>query len=302
MEKTMPSMKETIDFPVMRHDVSRYILRPSHDLIKSSEAVLDIYLNTDNEKLKKSLETVINHNQLTFLSNLEAALLFDQTNKDVESPMTISIKEWVKCAPSFNLHYMYVISHVCRYSRSINSNDLLSQYISKDTSLDDISVLLKLSIRHFNFSVIAFIMDFIKDNYSEKLEDFRRFLSKTGSEQRNFDNLILSSHQSHGYAEKVLSYMYIEDFDFRMIVSLQNSRENNKGTNRRYETIRFDERFGALVNSGLFDNDEVIVKKLLDNIPEMDKNARHTISYIYHSFKFDFEKERFLELLKSKYI
>lgn len=298
----MPSMKETIDFPVMRHDVSRYILRPSHDLIKSSEAVLDIYLNTDNEKLKKSLETVINHNQLTFLSNLEAALLFDQTNKDVESPMTISIKEWVKCAPSFNLHYMYVISHVCRYSRSINSNDLLSQYISKDTSLDDISVLLKLSIRHFNFSVIAFIMDFIKDNYSEKLEDFRRFLSKTGSEQRNFDNLILSSHQSHGYAEKVLSYMYIEDFDFRMIVSLQNSRENNKGTNRRYETIRFDERFGALVNSGLFDNDEVIVKKLLDNIPEMDKNARHTISYIYHSFKFDFEKERFLELLKSKYI
>lgn len=298
----MPSMKETIDFPVMRHDVSRYILRPSHDLIKSSEAVLDIYLNTDNEKLKKSLETVINHNQLTFLSNLEAALLFDQTNKDVESPMTISIKEWVKCAPSFNLHYMYVISHVCRYSRIINSNDLLSQYISKDTSLDDISVLLKLSIRHFNFSVIAFIMDFIKDNYSEKLEDFRRFLSKTGSEQRNFDNLILSSHQSHGYAEKVLSYMYIEDFDFRMIVSLQNSRENNKGTNRRYETIRFDERFGALVNSGLFDNDEVIVKKLLDNIPEMDKNARHTISYIYHSFKFDFEKERFLELLKSKYI
>lgn len=298
----MPSMKETIDFPVMRHDVSRYILRPSHDLIKSSEAVLDIYLNTDNEKLKKSLETVINHNQLTFLSNLEAALLFDQTNKDVESPMTISIKEWVKCAPSFNLHYMYVISHVCRYSRSINSNDLLSQYISKDTPLDDIYVLLKLSIRHFNFSVIAFIMDFIKDNYSEKLEDFRKFLSKTGSEQKNFDNLILSSHQSHGYAEKVLSYMYIEDFDFRMIVSLQNSRENNKGTNRRYETIRFDERFGALVNSGLFDNDEVIVKKLLDNIPEMDKNARHTISYIYHSFKFDFEKERFLELLKSKYI
>lgn len=298
----MPSMKETIDFPVMRHDVSRYILRPSHDLIKSSEAVLDIYLNTDDEKLKKSLETVINHNQLTFLSDLEAALLFDQTNKDIESPMTISIKEWVKCAPSFNLHYMYVISHVCRYSRSINSNDLLSQYISKDTPLDDIYVLLKLSIRHFNFSVIAFIMDFIKDNYSEKLEDFRRFLSKTGSEQRNFDNLILSSHQSHGYAEKVLSYMYIEDFDFRMIVSLQNSRENNKGTNRRYETIRFDERFGALVNSGLFDNDEVIVKKLLDNIPEMDKNARHTISYIYHSFKFDFEKERFLELLKSKYI
>lgn len=298
----MPSMKETIDFPVMRHDVSRYILRPSHDLIKSSEAVLDIYLNTDDEKLKKSLETVINHNQLTFLSDLEAALLFDQTNKDVESPMTISIKEWVKCAPSFNLHYMYVISHVCRYSRSINSNDLLSQYISKDTSLDDISVLLKLSIRHFNFSVIAFIMDFIKDNYSEKLEDFKKFLSKTGSEQKNFDNLILSSHQSHGYAEKVLSYMYIEDFDFRMIVSLQNSRENNKGTNRRYETIRFDERFGALVNSGLFDNDEVIVKKLLDNIPEMDKNARHTISYIYHSFKFDFEKERFLELLKSKYI
>lgn len=298
----MPSMKETIDFPVMRHDVSRYILRPSHDLIKSSEAVLDIYLNTDDEKLKKSLETVINHNQLTFLSDLEAALLFDQTNKDVESPMTISIKEWVKCAPSFNLHYMYVISHVCRYSRSINSNDLLSQYISKDTPLDDIYVLLKLSIRHFNFSVIAFIMDFIKDNYSEKLEDFRKFLSKTGSEQKNFDNLILSSHQSHGYAEKVLSYMYIEDFDFRMIVSLQNSRENNKGTNRRYETIRFDERFGALVNSGLFDNDEVIVKKLLDNIPEMDKNARHTISYIYHSFKFDFEKERFLELLKSKYI
>lgn len=298
----MPSMKETIDFPVMRHDVSRYILRPSHDLIKSSEAVLDIYLNTDDEKLKKSLETVINHNQLTFLSDLEAALLFDQTNKDVESPMTISIKEWVKCAPSFNLHYMYVISHVCRYSRSINSNDLLSQYISKDTPLDDIYVLLKLSVRHFNFSVIAFIMDFIKDNYSEKLEDFRKFLSKTGSEQKNFDNLILSSHQSHGYAEKVLSYMYIEDFDFRMIVSLQNSRENNKGTNRRYETIRFDERFGALVNSGLFDNDEVIVKKLLDNIPEMDKNARHTISYIYHSFKFDFEKERFLELLKSKYI
>lgn len=298
----MPSMKETIDFPVMRHDVSRYILRPSHDLIKSSEAVLDIYLNTDDEKLKKSLETVINHNQLTFLSDLEAALLFDQTNKDVESPMTISIKEWVKCAPSFNLHYMYVISHVCRYSRSIHSNDLLSQYISKDTPLDDIYVLLKLSIRHFNFSVIAFIMDFIKDNYSENLEDFRKFLSKTGSEQKNFDNLILSSHQSHGYAEKVLSYMYIEDFDFRMIVSLQNSRENNKGTNRRYETIRFDERFGALVNSGLFDNDEVIVKKLLDNIPEMDKNARHTISYIYHSFKFDFEKERFLELLKSKYI
>lgn len=298
----MPSMKETIDFSVMRHDVSRYILRPSHDLIKSSEAVLDIYLNTDDEKLKKSLETVINHNQLTFLSDLEAALLFDQTNKDVESPMTISIKEWVKCAPSFNLHYMYVISHVCRYSRSIHSNDLLSQYISKYTPLDDIYVLLKLSIRHFNFSVIAFIMDFIKDNYSEKLEDFRKFLSKTGSEQKNFDNLILSSHQSHGYAEKVLSYMYIEDFDFRMIVSLQNSRENNKGTNRRYETIRFDERFGALVNSGLFDNDEVIVKKLLDNIPEMDKNARHTISYIYHSFKFDFEKERFLELLKSKYI
>ncbi len=47
----MPSMKETIDFPIMRHDVSRYILRPSHDLMKSSEAALDIYLNTDDEKI-----------------------------------------------------------------------------------------------------------------------------------------------------------------------------------------------------------------------------------------------------------
>lgn len=298
----MPSMKETIDFPIMRHDVSRHILRPSHDLIKSSEAVLDIYLNTDDEKVKKSLETVIKHNQLTFLSALEAALLFDQTNKDVESPMMISVKEWVKYAPSFNLHYMDIISHICRYSRSIHSNDLLAQYISKDTPLDDVYVLLKLSIKHFNFSVIAFIMDFIKDNHSEKLEEFRKFLSRTGNEQRNFDNLLLSSHQSHGYAEKILSYMYIQDFDFRMIVSLQNSRENNKDINRQYETIRFVERFGALINCGLFDNDEVIVKKLLDNIPEMDKNVRHTISYIYHSFKFDFEKERFLELLKSKYI
>ncbi len=298
----MPSMKETIDFPIMRHDVSRHILRPSHDLIKSSEAVLNIYLNTDDEKLRKSLETVINHNKLAFLSALEAALLFDQTNKDVESPMMISVKEWVKYAPSFNLHYMDIISHVCRYSRSIHSNDLLAQYISKDTPLDDISVLLKLSIRHFNFSVIAFIMDFIKDNHSEKLEEFRTFLSKTGNEQRNFDNLLLSSQQSHGYAEKILSYMYIQDFDFRMIVSLQNSRENNKDINRQYETIRFVERFGALVNSGLFDNDEVIVNKQLDNIPEMDKAIRYNISYIYHSFKFDFEKQIFLELLKRRYI
>lgn len=298
----MPSMKETIDFPVMRHDISRYILRPSHDLKKSSEFILDIYLNTDDDGLKKSLETVINHNQLAFLSDLEIALLFEQTNKDVESPMMISIKEWIKYAPSFNLHYMDIISHICRYSRSIHSNDLLAQYISKDTPLDDISVLLKLSIKHFNFSVIAFIMDSIKYNHSEHLEEFRTLLSKTGNQQRNFDNLILSSHQSHGYSEKILSYMYIKDFDFRIIISLQNSRENNKETNRRYEIIRFDERFGALVNSGLFDNDEAIVNKQLDNIPEMDKTIRYTISYIYHSFKFDFEKERFLELLKNKYV
>lgn len=304
---TRISMKQSQEHTLMRNDTQRYLLSTPHYIIKSAEKTFDLYQSTTDETLKAQLLAIIEINKQAYLEQLEIALLFDETGKDEsEDPLKLRMHRWLSNVHIFNLHYMDVVAHAIKYTRSILPKDLILNSLQNDTPVDDLKVLLSNLIANFSFEPIAFVMDFVKTNYPESLDEFKALLTTRGLNQQNFLNLILLQHHYSNYSvnyDSTLSYMDINQFDFEQIVRLQTNRIKNsrfKDTEKSsYEIDRFNNRFGRLFDAGLFDNDPVITKALSD-IPQPAESEKNSIAYLYHGFKTETEKQLLWGMVKAR--
>lgn len=303
---TRISMKQSQEHTLMRHDTQRYLLSKPHYIIKSAEKTFELYQSTTDETLKSQLLAIIEINKQAYLEQLEIALLFDETGKDEsEVPLTLSLRHWLSNVHIFNLHYMDVVAHAIKHTRSISPKDLIINSLQNDTPVDDLKVLLSNLIANFSFDSIAFVMDFVKTYYPEALDEFKTLLTTRGLHQQNFLNLILDPYYSNNQAKyaSTLSYMDITQFDFESIVRLQISRiKNSRFENMeksKHEIDRFNNRFSHLFDSGLFDNDPVITKALSD-IPQPAESEKNSISYLYHGFKTETEKHLLLNMANAR--
>lgn len=299
---TRISMKQSQEHTLMRHDTQRYLLSTPHYIIKSAEKTFDLYQSTSDEALKAQLLAIIEMNKQAYLEQLEIALLFDETGKDEsEDPLTLSMNHWLSNVHIFNLHYMDVVAHAIKHTRSISPKDLIINSLQNDTPVDDLKVLLSNLIANFSFWSIAFVMDFVKTYYPESLDEFKSLLTKIALKKQNFLNLILLQHHysndSIKYAS-TLSYMDITLFDFEHILLLQDGRINDNKT-LSYEIDRFNNRFARLFDARLFDNDPVITQVLSD-IPQPAEGDKHSIAYLYHGFKTETEKRLLLNMVKAR--
>lgn len=304
---TRISMKQSQEHTLMRNDTQRYLLSKPHYIIKSAEKTFELYQSTSDEALKAQLLAIIEINKQAYLEQLEIALLFDETGKDEsEDPLKLRMHHWLKNAHIFNLHYMDLVAHAIKYTRSISPKDLVINSLQNDTSVDDLKVLLNNLIANFSFETIAFVMDFVKTNYPEALDEFKALLITRGLNQQNFLNLILLQHHYSNDSVKyasTLSYMDISQFNFEQIVRLQTNRIKNsrfKDTEKSsYEIDRFNNRFGRLFDAGLFDNDPVITKALSD-IPHPAESEKNSIAYLYHGFKTETEKLLLVQMINNR--
>ncbi|MDI6977134.1 hypothetical protein [Serratia sp. Se-RSBMAAmG] len=299
---TRISMKQSQEHTLMRHDTQRYLLSTPHYIIKSAEKTFDLYQSTSDEALKAQLLAIIEMNKQAYLEQLEIALLFDETGKDEsEDPLKFHMHHWLSNVHIFNLHYMDVVAHAIKHTRSISPKDLIVNSLQNDTPVDDLKVLLSNLIANFSFWSIAFVMDFVKTYYPESLEDFKALLTTRGLHKQNFLNLILLQHHYSNDSIKytsTLSYMDITQFDFEHILLLQDGRINDNKTSS-YEIDRFNNRFARLFDSGLFDNDPVITQALF-NIPQPSECEKNSIAYLYHGFKTETEKQLLLNMAKAR--
>lgn len=299
---TRISMKQSQEHTLMRHDTQHYLLSTPYHMVISAEKTFDLYQSATDESLKTHLLAIIETNKQAYLHQLEIALLFDETGKDEsQDPLKIRMNNWLKNVHVFNLHYMDVVAHAIKYTRSISSSDLITNSLKNDTPIEDLKVLLKNLIANFSFRAIAFVMDFVKTHYPTSLDEFKCLLTTRGLKQRNFLNLILLQHEHSDYSMKyhcTLSYMDITQFNFESILRLQAGRMKDNNISR-YEINRFEDRFVRLFDAGLFDNDSVITQAISD-IPQPAEDEKNTIAYLYHGFETEVEKQLLRDMINNR--
>lgn len=296
----MVNMKQSSDFCIMRHDVSRYILSPSHNLIKSSEQLMKTKLLTREESSLKEIDLAIHYNQQEYFRNLEIAFLFDERNKNeiIEEPLVVNLKSWIKEANKLDLHYTDIIAHALKINRHLPFNEIIDDNIQKENLREDLLLVLKKCINTFSFSSIAYILNMIKNHDSSFLDELKHVFSIECNRQQNFFNLLLASYEDNKIRNTILSYLTVEDINFKELVLLQNSRKNNNDTYQNYETNRFIQRFTPLFENGIFDNDVVLKNKLKDlPLPDSEVNS---VAFIYHKLKYDNDKVAFLNLVNER--
>lgn len=296
----MVSMKESTDFSIMRHDVSRYILRPSHNLIKSSEQLIKTKLLIKEESSLKEIDLAIHYNQQEYLKNLEMAFLFDERNKNefIEEPLIVNLKSWIKESSKFNFHYTDIIAHALKINRHLPLHEIIDDNIQKDNLRDDLLLLLKKCLTTFSFPSIAYILNQIANHDRSFLHELKHLFSIEAGNQKNFFNLLLASYENNEIRNTILSYITIEYINFKDLILLQNSRKNNNDKHKDYETNRFIERFTPLFKSGIFDNDIVLKNKLKEiPLPGIEVNS---ISFIYHKLNYDNDKNAFSNLIQDR--
>lgn len=296
----MVSMKEFSDFSIMRHDVSRYILRPSHNLIKSSEQLMKIKLLTKDDSSLKEIDLAIHYNQQEYLKNLEMAFLFDERNKNelIEEPLMVNLKIWIKEANKFNLHYTDIIAHALKINRHLPFNEIIDDNMRKETIREDLLILLKKCITTFSFVSIAYILNQLKNHDNSFLDELKHEFSVYASSQKNFFNLLLASYEENEVRNTIISYLTIENINFKELVLLQNSRKNSNDIYKDYETNRFIQRFTPLFESGIFDND-IVLKNQLKEIP-LPGTESNSVSFIYHKLNYENDKRAFFNLVQER--
>lgn len=299
---TRISMKQSQEHTLMRHDTQRYLLSTPHYIIKSAEKTFELYQSATNETLKAQLLTIIETNKQAYLEQLEIALLFDETGKEEsEEPLTLSMRHWLSNVHIFNLHYMDVVAHAIKHTRSIPPKDLIINNLQNEAPVEDLKVLLSNLIDNLSFWSIAFVMDFVKTYYQESLDKFKSLLTTRALKKHNFLNLILLQRHYNNDSVKyamALSYMDITQFDFEHILLLQDGRIKDNKTSS-YEIDRFNNRFSRLFDAGLFDNDPVITKAISD-IPQPAENEKNSIAYLYHGFKTETEKQLLCHMINAR--
>lgn len=290
------SMKETVDFPLMKHDVSRYILSPSHDLVQSSRLLFSVYIDKPDNEYSQTFKQVIALNKNKFLSDFFVALLFIRNhNTDLE----IKFRNWFSVSHYFDMHYTEMLIIACKEGHLSLISD-----IQDDNFESDILKLTLLAIENFAFSTLDFIKKTIIQKKPEFLAEFKTLLSSHAGKKRNFLNLILANYNEKQYEQclNILRCVEPKDFSLSSIVNLQSSRNKTpeEFLHSKYEVERFTSRFSLLIHSGFFDNDPVFVNGNFNNISETQTFEDYSLSYVFSELINPSEKSLFIELV-TKY-
>lgn len=297
------SMKENVMFPVMKHNVNRFILRPSHYLISSSEQSLKLLELIQDENLKESINNIIANNKKAFIQDFETALLFNNKIENEGKPLTISFHEWWNACSSFKLDYTYLIAlFLERNQYEVLFDEFIERHMDKNNVSDFFSKLVQEMVILYDFKNIYSLKKYVKNYYPEILVFINQTISKTFKNTPNFLNLI-TLHHSHEESVDVLSSVNVFDIDLQDIVLTNRDWRNKKDKPlSNHEKERLLKRLTVLMDSSLLDNDSVLTDKeiVFHAGDRKDKEYRKTLSYVYNHLKHEEEKEIFLNIIKNK--
>lgn len=288
------SMKETIDFPLMKHDVSRFILSPDCAFVSGAKKIKTLAETQPDHTFSMELMSVLEDHKSKFIKDFQMALLFVRDNKD--NAIKIPFSNWFMNSSHFNLHYTQLLIFACVE----NHKDLIKTSIPAETFEQDILMLTELAIKLFAFSTLSYIQDYLKESHTSLLPVFSKTLSEKAGKQQNFLNLLIS-HYSTGpdYDNRmnIMQTLDVSDFSLKDLANIQKSRHAYYKNNHDSEKERFTERFSFLINSGFFDNDMFFSTPESKNNDHIDKT--NTIDYLMTSFN-DVEKTVLQNLLNQR--
>lgn len=299
------SMKETLMFPVMKHDVRRFILRPSHYLISSSEQAFKLLDITNDELLIQGINNIINNNQKAFIQDFETALLFNNKVEHQDKPFEISFSEWWNACPLFNLDYTFLIAlYLERNKYEVSFDDFIDQHIdvNNENESDFIIKLVEEMVKLYDFKNIYNLKKYTKIKYPETSDALNNMIRKTFRNTPNFLNLI-SLHNSSEEAINVLSSMHVSDIDLQDIVLSRKYLSNKlQESLDDYDKEKLYRRLSILLNSSIFDTDDIFKNKefVFEDGDKKDKEYRKKLAYIYKYLKHEEEKEIFLNTIKAR--
>lgn len=297
------SMKDTLMFPVMRHDVRRFILRPSHYLISSSEQAFKLLDITRDELLIQGINNIINNNQNAFVQDFETALLFSNKVEHNSKPFEISFHEWWNACPLFNLHYTFLIAlYLQRNKYTISFDDFIDQHIDVNNESDFIRKLVEEMVKLYDFKNIYNLKKYTKIKYPEISDALNKMIRKAFRNTPNFLNLI-SLHNSYEEAVNVLSSMDVSDIDLKDIVLSRKYLSNKlQESLNDYDKEKLYRRLSVLLNSAIFDTDNIFKNKefIFEDGDKKDKEYRKKLSYVYKYLMHEEEKEIFLNTIRAR--
>lgn len=297
------SMKDTLMFPVMKHDVRRFILRPSHYLISSSEQAFKLLDTTQDELLIKGINNIINNNQKAFVQDFETALLFNNKVEHDDKPFEISFHEWWSACSLFNLHYTFLIAlYLERNKYDVSFDDFIDKHMDVNNKADFLINLVEEMVKIYDFKNIYRLKEYTKNKYPETCDAVNHMIRKTFRNTPNFLNLI-TLHNSYEEAISVLSSMDVSDIDLQDIILSRKYLSNKlQETLSDYDKEKLYRRLSILLNSAIFDTDNIFKNKkfVFEDGEKKDKEYRKKLSYIYKYLKHEEEKEIFLITIKAR--
>lgn len=290
------SMKEMIDFPLMKHDVSRFILSPDCAFVSGAKKIKALATKQPEHTFSVELMSVLEDHKSKFRKDFQMALLFVRDNKD--NAIKIPFSNWFMNATHFNLHYTELLIFACVE----NHKDLIKTSIPAETFKQDILMLTELAIKEFAFSTLSYIQDYLKENHTALLPVFLKILSEKAGSQKNFLNLLIAHYRTgpdYDNRMNIMQTLQISDFCLKDLALIQKSRHIYYKNNPDSEKERFTKRFSFLIESGFFDNDAFISNSDGQDSNTVDKSKTNTIDYLMIAFN-DIEKKVFHDLLSQR--
>lgn len=296
-------MKETLMFPVMKHDVRRFILRPSHYLISSSEQALKLLDITHDELLIEGINNIINNNQKAFIQDFETAMLFNNKVENDDKPFEISFHEWWNACPLFKLHYTFLIALFLEINKyEVSFDDFIEQHMDMNDIPNFLIKLVKEMVKLYDFKNIYRLKKYAENKYPETSILINDMITTTFRDTPNFLNLI-TLHHSYEEAANVLSSIDVSDIDLQDIVLTNKNWKNKEQSSLSdYDKEKLYRRLSILLNSAIFDKDPVFTDKeiVFEDGDRKNKEYRKKLSYIYKYLKHEEEKEIFLNTIKAR--
>jgi len=290
------SMKETIDFPLMKHDVSRFILSPDCAFVSGAKKIKTLAETQPDHTFSMELMSVLEDQKSKFIKDFQMALLFVRDNKD--NAIKIPFSNWFMNATHFNLHYTELLIFACVE----NHKDLIKTSIPVDNFEQDVLMLTELAVKQFAFSTLSYIQDYLKESHTALVPVFSKTLSEKAGKQKNFLNLLIAHYRNgpdYDNRMNIMRTLNASDFSLKDLADIQKSRHAFYKKDNDSEKERFTERFSFLIHSGFFDKDAFFStsENKEDNV--MDKSKTNTIDYLLTSFN-DVEKTIFQNLLNQR--
>lgn len=290
------SMKETIDFPLMKHDVSRFILSPDCAFVSGARKIKTLAEKQSEHTFSVELMSVLEDHKSKFIKDFQMALLFVRDNKD--NQVKIPFANWFMNATHFNLHYTELLIYACVE----NHKNLIKTSIPAENFEKDILMLTELAIKEFAFSTLSYIQDYLEESHTALLPVFSKTLSGKAGNQKNFLNLLIAHYRTgpdYNNRKNIMQTLQISDFCLKDLALIQKSRHAYYKNHADSEKERFTERFSFLIESGFFDNDAFISKSDSQDSNTVDQSKTNTIDYLMTAFN-DIEKKVFHDLLSQR--